>query len=60
VGTDVVNQISAIATDMDAAFIGPIKDLLPQSHHILCRWHIEKNIIKNTTPHLGNITLLYY
>jgi hypothetical protein len=37
VGEDAWNKVSAIATDSDAAFVTPIRQILPKAHHMLCR-----------------------
>ena len=54
VGENVINKVSAIATDNDSAFCTPIQQVLPNTYHVLCRWHIAKNIVKNITKELGS------
>ncbi|XP_070665642.1 PKS-NRPS hybrid synthetase cheA-like [Malus domestica] len=34
-----------IATDRDLALLNSIKSVFPGSQHLLCRWHINKNVL---------------
>ncbi len=34
-----------ILTDKEDALIADLEEVLPSSHHMLCTWHINKNIM---------------
>lgn len=35
-----------IVTDRDLALVGAIRAEFPDAHQLLCRWHIQQNILK--------------
>lgn len=35
-----------IVTDRDLALVGAIREEFPDAHKLLCRWHIEQNLLK--------------
>jgi hypothetical protein len=35
-----------IVTDRDLALVGAIREEFPNAHKLLCRWHIEQNLLK--------------
>ena len=35
-----------IVTDRDLALVGACRAEFPNAHHLLCRWHIEQNLLK--------------
>ena len=35
-----------IVTDRDLALVGAIREEFPNAHKLLCRWHIQQNILK--------------
>ncbi|XP_061990742.1 uncharacterized protein LOC133709124 [Rosa rugosa] len=35
-----------IVTDRELALMNSIRDLFPSSRHLLCKWHINKNVMK--------------
>ena len=39
------SSLITIVTDEDLALAKAIQEVLPRSHHVLCRWHMEKNIL---------------
>ncbi|KAH6789587.1 hypothetical protein C2S51_004593 [Perilla frutescens var. frutescens] len=41
------NLLNVIITDREIALINAIQTTFPNSHHFLCRWHINKNIAAN-------------
>lgn len=42
---------SVIGTDQERAFISACQTIFPQVHHILCRWHVGKNVPKSCKKH---------
>lgn len=40
-----------LCTDRDLALLGAIKVVCPDNPHLLCIWHINKNITSNTKQH---------
>jgi hypothetical protein len=47
-----VNLPLVIATDKDQALMRAIEIVLPNARHLLCTWHISKNVLKHVTKHL--------
>jgi zinc finger SWIM domain-containing protein 3 len=47
---------SVMFTDGDVNFIAAIDNVFPQTTHLLCRWHISRNILKNLASTLGSET----
>ncbi|CAG8734315.1 12280_t:CDS:2, partial [Racocetra persica] len=41
-------------TDNDAALIGALKKVFPQSENLLCTWHILNNFKKNLRKHFDD------
>jgi len=46
------------ATDGDAAFANAIRKVWPNCTHVLCIWHINKNVKKNTKPFFVRCSML--
>ena len=47
---DVIDEIHyprVIVTDRDLALVGACEAEFPNAHHLLCRWHIEQNLVKH-------------
>ena len=40
-----------IITDRERSCISQIKEVFPTSKHLLCIWHINKNVLANCKPH---------
>ncbi|XP_012842429.1 PREDICTED: protein FAR1-RELATED SEQUENCE 5-like [Erythranthe guttata] len=38
---------NCIVTDRDLALMKVVANVYPSSHHLLCRWHVNKNILAN-------------
>ncbi|XP_012828637.1 PREDICTED: uncharacterized protein LOC105949879 [Erythranthe guttata] len=38
---------NCIVTDRDLALMKALTNVYPSSHHLLCRWHVNKNILAN-------------
>ena len=34
-------------TDLKQALINSLSKLIPSAHHLLCTWHIQKNLVTN-------------
>lgn len=45
---------NVILTDKKDAVIAGLKEVLPASHHMLCTWHINKNIMAQVTKYFPN------
>ena len=43
-----IQQPLSIVTDRELALINSIDTWLPQSSHILCRWHVNMNVLAKT------------
>jgi transposase-like protein len=43
-------SLNTILMDKDQALINAIKDILPVTNHMLCIWHINKNITARAKP----------
>ena len=43
-----IQQPLSIVTDRELALINSIDTFLPQSSHILCRWHVNINVLAKT------------
>ncbi|KAM0017110.1 putative Zinc finger, SWIM-type, MULE transposase domain, FHY3/FAR1 family [Helianthus debilis subsp. tardiflorus] len=41
-----------IVTDRDLALMKACAEVFPQSNHLLCRWHIQNDIIKHCRPRI--------
>lgn len=42
-----------LCTDRDLALLGAIKIVCPRYPHLLCIWHINKNVTQNTKQHFS-------
>lgn len=42
-----------ICTDRDLALVGAIKSIYPKSLHLLCVWHINKNVLAKTKQYFS-------
>ena len=42
-----------LCTDRDLALLGAIKVVCPRHPHLLCIWHINKNVTQNTKQHFS-------
>ena len=50
-----------LCTDRNLALLGAIKSICPRSQHLLCIWHISKNVLakaKDMFPQIRNSRLL--
>lgn len=45
------NSPSVIVTDRERALISACQAVFPEVHHILCRWHVGKNVPKSCKKH---------
>lgn len=45
------NSPSVIVTDRERALISGCQAISPEAHHILCRWHMGKNVLKSCKKH---------
>jgi hypothetical protein len=45
---------SVVVNDRDLALVNTLRVFLPCSKLILCRWHVNKNIVKNWKDYFGN------
>ncbi|KAI9914493.1 hypothetical protein PsorP6_007145 [Peronosclerospora sorghi] len=43
-----------IVTDSDGALAAAIQEVAQHSRHLLCLWHIEKNVLANSKKHIVN------
>jgi hypothetical protein len=43
-----------LCTDRDLALLGAIKSIYPRSPHLLCVWHINKNVLAKTKQHFSS------
>lgn len=42
---------SVIVTDRDLALLNSVDKVFPEAQHMLCTWHIEKQVLANTKKH---------
>ncbi|KAE8224935.1 hypothetical protein CF319_g2242 [Tilletia indica] len=45
---------SVVMSDQDSAFMGAVRRACPSAHHLLCLWHLWKNVRKNLLSKLRN------
>jgi hypothetical protein len=43
-----------LCTDRDLALVGAIKSICPKSPHLLCVWHINKNVLAKTKQYFSS------
>jgi hypothetical protein len=43
-----------LCTDRDLALVGAIKSIYPRSPHLLCVWHINKNVLAKTKQYFSS------
>ena len=43
-----------LCTDRDLALLGAIKEVCPRSPHLLCIWHINKNVLAKTKQYFSS------
>jgi histone-lysine N-methyltransferase SETD2 len=43
-----------LCTDRDLALLGAIKAIYPKSPHLLCVWHINKNVLAKTKQYFSS------
>ena len=51
------NQIplpEVVITDREQALINSLSEIFPNAYHMLCIWHIEKNLVTNGAKHIKN------
>lgn len=48
---DPISFNPVLCTDRDLALLGAIKIICPRYPHLLCIWHINKNVTQNTKQH---------
>ena len=41
----------SFVTDRELALLNTLDDLFPLSDHILCRWHVNMNVVAKTKKH---------
>jgi hypothetical protein len=46
-----IQEPKCMITDRELALITVIDELFPQSDHLLCRWHVNMNVVKNCKKH---------
>jgi hypothetical protein len=42
-----------LITDRELALITVIDERFPDSDHLLCRWHVNMNVVKNCKKHFN-------
>ncbi|CCI47587.1 unnamed protein product [Albugo candida] len=42
-----------IITDRELALVRAVQEVLPSSNHLLCRWHVENNVLANSKVKFG-------
>jgi histone-lysine N-methyltransferase SETD2 len=43
-----------VVTDHKQALINSLSNLIPSAKHLLCTWHIQKNLVTNTAKMIKN------
>jgi histone-lysine N-methyltransferase SETD2 len=43
-----------LCTDRDLALVGAIQSICPRSPHLLCVWHINKNVLAKTKQYFSS------
>ncbi|KAK2949366.1 hypothetical protein BLNAU_15662 [Blattamonas nauphoetae] len=51
--TNGLPHTAAFVTDADAGMAAALKSTCPHFKHILCRWHIQRNVEAHVRSHLG-------
>lgn len=41
--------LEVVLTDKEDALIAGLEEVMPASHHMLCNWHINKNVLGRAT-----------
>jgi MULE transposase domain len=57
VNAETWDNIASVVTDGDAAMAAAISAVLPHTHHLRCRYHLETNLRTNLIEKLGLIRL---
>ncbi|CAG8719131.1 17336_t:CDS:2 [Cetraspora pellucida] len=50
---DDISKFQVIVTDRELALMHAIRTIFPESHNLLCIWHIEKNMLINCRRHFS-------
>lgn len=49
-----IMEPKCLITDRELALITVIDELFSQSDHLLCRWHVNMNVVKNCKKYFGS------
>jgi hypothetical protein len=49
-----VDAPETLVTDRDLGLMGAIRDVFPRAGHLLCQWHVQKNVLARCKRHFSS------